>query len=181
MKPHTSRKGFTLIELLVVIAIIGILATVVMAALGESRERSRNAARAVQVREYQKALNMHYSDLGYYPRVNGTTITSTACLGDYAPIGTVGGTCWQDGTSILERSWFVSAITPQYMGSVHNDDNTVFGTSPTYTGMYYQYSSYGKAYTLRYFMKGNDMACMVDNATGSNVGGDTLCTLTVQP
>ena len=181
MTTNSSRKGFTLIELLVVIAIIAILASVVMAALGESRERSRNAARAVQVREYQKALNLHYSDLGYYPRINSTTQTSTACLGDYAPIGTVGGTCWQNGTSILERSWFVDAITPQYMGSVHSDDSGVFGDSPTYTGMYYQYSSYGKAYTLRYFMKGNDMACLVDDATGSNVGGDTLCTLTVLP
>ena len=176
-----SQKGFTLIELLVVIAIIGILSTVVFAALSESREKSRNAARVVQIREYQKALNLHYSNYGYYPRVSEATQTSTACLGDYSPVGTVSGTCWQNGTSILERSWFVDSISPQYMSTIPEGDSTAFGTSPTYVGMYYQYSNYGKAYTLRYFMKGTDMPCLVDNATGSNVGSDTLCTLTVLP
>ena len=70
-KIHLHCAGFTLIELLVVIAIIGILASVVLASLQSTRERSRDALRKTQLSEIAKAIEMYHSDNGHYPRTSG--------------------------------------------------------------------------------------------------------------
>ncbi len=85
---HNARKtsqGFTLIELLVVIAIIGILASVVMAALSIAREKGKNAGQIRLVQEYAKALELYRVQNGSYPNPGGNGFY---CLGDY---GTIGG------------------------------------------------------------------------------------------
>ncbi len=78
-------KGFTLIELLVVIAIIGVLASIVVVATGQSREKSRNAQILQQVDQYSKALELYYSDNRRYP--NGHSSANNFrerayCIGD---------------------------------------------------------------------------------------------------
>lgn len=81
MRRGRAERGFTLIELLIVVAIIGVLSAIVLAALGESRERSRNAAVISQMKEYQKAIELFYSNSGYYPRTN-VGRDSRFCIGD---------------------------------------------------------------------------------------------------
>jgi type II secretion system protein G len=66
-----NRRGFTLIELLVVIAIIGMLASIVLAALGSTRVSARDTRRLVDLREIGKAIERYYIDVGDYPRTAG--------------------------------------------------------------------------------------------------------------
>jgi type II secretion system protein G len=66
---HITERGFTLLELLVVMAIIGVLTAIVLVALGDSREKGRDASRKTQIQEIIKALEFTYSDSGEYPTV----------------------------------------------------------------------------------------------------------------
>ncbi len=62
-----KNKGFTLIELLVVISIIGVLATVVLSSLTQTRATSRDAKRLADIRTIQSALEVYYINNGTYP------------------------------------------------------------------------------------------------------------------
>jgi type II secretion system protein G len=78
---NKNLGGFTLIELLVVIAIIGILASVVLSALNGARLKARDAKRAHDLREIQKALVMYYDDHGSYPTGYISTCSNNANTG----------------------------------------------------------------------------------------------------
>lgn len=61
------RSGFTLIELLVVIAIIGLLSSVVLAALSSARKKARDAKRMADIKSIQLALEFYRDRFGVYP------------------------------------------------------------------------------------------------------------------
>ena len=75
------NQGFTLIELLVVIAIIGVLSSVVLASLNSARAKSRDAKRLSDLRQIQNALELHFTDKGYYPNTGGSGSYRSECYG----------------------------------------------------------------------------------------------------
>jgi len=79
---NNNYKGFTLIELLLVITIIGVLATLLAAALNNAREQSRDTRRLADINKIQQALELYYYDQGRYPPGSSLVLgdTNTKCL-----------------------------------------------------------------------------------------------------
>jgi len=68
---NLKNKGFTILELIVVVAIIGILTSIILFAISDSREKGRNARRHRDAHEIRSALNLYVTDNGTYP-TNGS-------------------------------------------------------------------------------------------------------------
>ena len=65
-----STKGFTLIELLMVFAILTVIASIILISIGETRSKSRDAKRKLEVQSLQRGLELYYDDYGHYPIVS---------------------------------------------------------------------------------------------------------------
>lgn len=65
-------KGFTLIELLVVIAIIGVMASLAIVNLNQSRKKSRDARRMADIKEIDNAIQLYIAKNIHAPYLNDT-------------------------------------------------------------------------------------------------------------
>jgi prepilin-type N-terminal cleavage/methylation domain-containing protein len=77
------HKGFGLIELIIVIAVIGVLAGIILAALGPARNQAKDARIISDLHQLQNRAEIIYLDKGVYYWVEGTTPR---------------GVCWQEGS-----------------------------------------------------------------------------------
>lgn len=66
-QPNAPRRGFTLIELLVVIAIIGILAGMLLPALGMAKTKARVAQAQTDIQNLAGAISQFNADNGRFP------------------------------------------------------------------------------------------------------------------
>ena len=94
-----SGRGFTLIELLVVIAIVGLLASVILVALNNSRTSARIAKRKTDARQIRKAIEFYFQDNGVYPNK-----------------GTVG-----NQNTVKDIQSLTSFLVPKYLARLPND------------------------------------------------------------
>ncbi len=81
---YAHKKGFTVIEVVVVAGIIAILASVVLANMGEAKQKARDTQRVSDLQQIQTAVRV-YRDLNstsVLPAApNGELYTSTSVLG----------------------------------------------------------------------------------------------------
>jgi prepilin-type N-terminal cleavage/methylation domain-containing protein len=77
---HAYERGFTLIELLVVVAIIGILSSVVLAALSSARDQAKEAEAKLDLKSVKTEAEIYWStNKNYGTNGANTNVNSNAC------------------------------------------------------------------------------------------------------
>lgn len=145
-----NQKGFTLIELLVVIAIIGLLSTLAVVSLDSAREKARDAKRLGDVKQFQTALELYYTDVGQYP---------TQGVSDPIILGRATDCEGQVCSTLSSDNGFASIVAgTTYMGLIPADPLT----TQDYT---YQGVAGGQSYTIFFTLEGT-----VNGLSGNLIG-----------
>lgn len=160
-----NKKGFTLIELLVVIAIIGLLSTLAVVALGNARQKSRDARRISDIKQIQTALELYLNDNGDYP---DEVLASGTCPEAVAAVNVVGGCCLQDDAVGIAAA---CTVTDVYMNTIPSDPDQ--DGAQVYTYHYDGTTTYSLGYTLEGDTAGIPSGS--HNATPAGICGDENC------
>ncbi|MEK7106427.1 MAG: prepilin-type N-terminal cleavage/methylation domain-containing protein [Patescibacteria group bacterium] len=107
IKKLLKNRGFTLIELLVVIAIIAVLASIVIALLSQTKSKARDTKRIQDMKQLKTAIELFYSQNGYYPTCSGGNIHCDT-TGAYGALSTL-------------------EIVPTYIAEIKNDPQNTGG------------------------------------------------------
>lgn len=178
-----KNRGFTLLELLVVIAIIGVLSAVVIASLSDSRLKSRNVAVIEQMFEYQKSLELHYSNTGEYPRTN-VSRRHRYCVGDgLSPLERCMGnitTAYNSSASSVPEAAFSSHMSslPRFQQSRGSFNYS----SPAYSGCigtgFSNTRCTERDYSIWFLLEKPNQDCGRAHVANNNLSGEyTLCRL----
>lgn len=89
----TGKRGFTLIEILLVIVIIGILAGTVLVMLNNKNNDARDKRRMQELGQIAKALEIYYSENGYYP---------TEVMSNTGQRGRIGDFCYNNNVAVYD-------------------------------------------------------------------------------
>lgn len=105
-------KGFTLIELLVVVSIIGMLSSVVLVSLNNTRQKAVDIKRFSEFKEIQKAVILYYSVNDRYPPLSSVGAESPqACQGSDPLKWCAFQTMMQPYMSIESLDWNENSMT----------------------------------------------------------------------
>ncbi len=114
-----DEAGFTLVELLVVIVILGILAAVVVFAVGGIKDKGQGSACEIDTRTIRTALEANLASKGDY----------TATPADSTAAGTAPRT--PISQQALVSNGFLSTVSTLHNASVYDSDPTTGKISPT--------------------------------------------------
>ena len=133
-----ERSAFTLIELLVVVAIIGILASLLLPALSQAKEKARNIKCMSNLRQHGIALALYVADHKEYP----LGLVMQGADPNVSRGGNAYRILWQDILKPYTGHTWSNALykCPAYKGVTVNDMPL-----PTGSGIYgsYGYNAYG--------------------------------------
>lgn len=120
-----KSAGFTLIELLVVISIIGLLSSVVMAALISARDNARYAAAKEEMLQFVKVLSVAKGESGKRTTaITGSGCTRCSCSGDIRNISTASA-CYTDWIATRNK---IQTASGGLMGSISNMTRDPWGS-----------------------------------------------------